>query len=113
MSNKRLEEIYSQIPEMECIEGCTDCCGPVTFSNQELLNISDRRYFMDDESCPYSRSGCCEIHSKRPFMCRLFGTVDDDRIRCPHGCRPKTMLSPEKAKELIKKYKKYIRRGLI
>src|SRR5258708_28093736 len=30
-----LRELYAQIPTFKCIEGCTDCCGPVAASREE------------------------------------------------------------------------------
>ena len=30
------QRLYAAIPPFECIEGCTDCCGPVPWSAWEL-----------------------------------------------------------------------------
>ncbi len=36
MSEKtKLKKLYSKIPEFKCVEGCTDCCGPVPLSEYE------------------------------------------------------------------------------
>lgn len=32
---RELKRLYSRIPIFKCIEGCTDCCGPVPASREE------------------------------------------------------------------------------
>jgi uncharacterized protein len=32
---RELRRLYSRIPTFKCIEGCTDCCGPVPASREE------------------------------------------------------------------------------
>jgi uncharacterized protein len=32
---KELKRLYSKIPTFKCVEGCSDCCGPVPASRQE------------------------------------------------------------------------------
>lgn len=80
-----LQAIYNQIPQAICLEGCSECCGPVFPSLAELRNIRDWcsehhiefRNFLDiseDGSCPYlSQEKKCVIYPVRPFLCRLLG----------------------------------------
>jgi hypothetical protein len=39
MENNRdiILRLREQIPSFECVEGCHDCCGPVTTSSEEML----------------------------------------------------------------------------
>jgi hypothetical protein len=111
-----LAELYALIPAVDCIPGCTDCCGVIplplreeraAFGNVPLSNFNGTP-FSAYQHCPNADEGC-KIHDKRPFMCRLFGTVSRDHPRavgqaagmcCPHGRQPKKPLSPERAKQL-------------
>jgi len=94
------------IPTFACIEGCTDCCGPVPFSNAERAAVEARYSIMSWEkidgmnfltgalqtgTCPFAQSGC-QAYDLRPIICRLYGAVDHPRMRCPHGCGPETKM---------------------
>ena len=98
-----LNEIYKQIPKFECIEGCHDCCGPTIFSKTEWDAIEDKR-MATDITCPYASDKGCDIYNQRPLICRMFGAVDDPRLKCPHGCRPKKLMKKKKAHEIINQY---------
>ncbi|HLA03166.1 MAG TPA: hypothetical protein VJ019_10440 [Aestuariivirga sp.] len=98
--DKELLEIYQEIPAFHCKPGCTRCCGIVPWSGIEWRRIADKRA-ATGIACPYVRQGRCEIYDLRPIICRLFGAVDDGRIRCPEGCGPTFPLSQERAKWLI------------
>lgn len=40
-------------------------------------------------NCPYlTKEKLCGIYENRPLLCRLWGLVDEPRMRCPHGCKP-------------------------
>lgn len=112
-----LAELYALVPAVDCIPGCTDCCGviplPVASEREAFGAVAVDSYngtlFSTAEHCPNADEGC-RIHDKRPFMCRIFGTVDGDHprideakartIACPHGRKPKRPLSPERARQL-------------
>jgi hypothetical protein len=59
-------------------------------------------------TCPYvvEHGGGCAIYDNRPFLCRLFGTVES--MPCPHGAGPEEMLSREDERELMKSYHRLI-----
>lgn len=99
-------QLYAKIPEFRCIEGCTDCCGPVPWSEHELRAaglpaIPPER---PDKVCQFSLRGRCDIHDRRPLMCRLYGTVED--LRCPHGRGPLKLLSVEEGHGIVRRYKR-------
>lgn len=112
--------LYAKIPTVDCIPGCTDCCGVIP-----LALIAERRNFGKPGemiykgghwmtrklSCVHSKAGNCGIHDKRPFMCRLFGTVDPQEadegskwIVCPHGRKPAVPLTGDQARALTAEY---------
>jgi hypothetical protein len=97
------EALYARIPSFECRKGCTDCCGPVPFSRWEAERIQDRRV-ATSITCPYAVGGRCEIYEERPLLCRLFGAVDDVRLKCPHGCGPEKKLSVAEAEGIMREY---------
>lgn len=114
-----LEKLYTRIPAVDCIPGCTDCCGVIPFGTQEEAAAFGpfplKRTHMGIVSmaldCPNSRAGNCRIHDKRPFVCRLFGTVDitavgssESRMVCPHGRKPVKPLTQQQASDLTREY---------
>jgi hypothetical protein len=113
-----LAELYALVPDVDCIPGCTDCCGviplPLRVEREAFglhaLEKTGSTPFSAQVPCPNSSvDEGCKIHDKRPFMCRLFGTVSGTHPRavgaisqmcCPHGRQPKKPISPERAKQL-------------
>lgn len=107
----QLKALYAQVPPVEgCIPGCTDCCGPVPFSRIEWESIRHKQ-LSSLMKCGFACDLGCKIYPQRPFLCRLFGAVDDDRLRCPHGARAQEPLSVEMAQELSRIYGELMRGG--
>lgn len=100
------QQLYKKIPRFECIEGCTDCCGPVPWSDYELkqARLSAPPPERPDKTCDFAKEGGCAIHAARPLMCRLFGAVED--LRCPHGRGPLKLLTVEVGHEIVRRYKR-------
>lgn len=99
------ERLYKRIPTFTCEPGCTDCCGPVPFSKWEWERIKDKRKGdIKTLTCPYAVGGRCEIYEQRPLICRLFGAVDVETLRCPHGCGPERKLTKAEADEIMEEY---------
>ena len=122
----RLQALYDEIPSFECIPGCTDCCGPTPWAPSEREPVEPAATIRGGAfertstgtllfsqsadaclTCPFANNGC-DIHSHRPFMCRLFGAADDPKLRCPHGCGPEKPLSAKQAAELTRQYQAII-----
>ena len=99
----RLQELYQKIPAMECKPGCFDCCNYIQWMPEEWERLDDPRQ-PDAGYCPYASEKGCAVHSHRPFLCRIYGTVNDPRLQCPHGCRPAALLSREQGFALISEY---------
>lgn len=72
---------------MNCIPGCTDCCGRTPWSQAEFDKIPDNKvleFYKLSYACPYCAvNEGCTVHEIRPFTCRIFGVVNG--IDCPHG----------------------------
>ena len=107
MSSDNLQELYSQIPEFDCVPGCTDCCGPWGCSKQEWETIiaRDKREGKGLD-CPYICEKGCSIHDIRPLVCRMFGVVE--AMQCPHGQGPETLLTVEKELEIKDAYQEFM-----
>ena len=118
LRKKLHEELYGQIPQMACESACSDCCCLVRFSRYEVAQIDTVRIICavfkrfrqaTTQKCPYvTQENRCSIYQVRPFVCRLFGTADHERLRCPKGLRPEKMLSAEEAERLINRFVKII-----
>ena len=54
--------------------------------------------------CIFATDDGCSVYDKRPMMCRLFGTVDDDLLRCPHGIRSDRTLGKYEGHQLRDDY---------
>jgi Fe-S-cluster containining protein len=52
--------------------------------------------------CPMlSVNGRCTVYSVRPFICRLWGTIET--LACPEGCQPERWLSRTEAQEIFER----------
>ena len=74
---RRLNEFFKIIPQIECPKGCTKCCGPVEVSTTEAvrMGMGDRNCTHYDKNfdCEFKVNGGCSIYKNRPFVCRFFG----------------------------------------
>lgn len=90
-----------KIPFFECKQLCQESCGLVVWTEAEEIVIAawmekkgmEKRVGVmkgpNAGVCPYLEEGLCSIHEIRPIICRLYGIVkDDEKMVCPHGCRP-------------------------
>ena len=127
-----LEALYSEIPTFTCREGCTDCCGSMPFVSGIEWDLVPEKRQHDELRCPYLNggqemvkikktsavgiteaggsfkvsNGKCEIYEHRPFICRLFGSVEG--FQCIHGYGPENPLSVEQGRDLRKRYFTFI-----
>ena len=120
----KIEEIYSSIPEISCVEDCGKCCGLISMSELEdrrvrrfleenhlevqfyndpldvtyvkALHGENRCYFLDKRQR-------CLVYPVRPIICRLYGVAEN--MRCPYT-RPGEYLTESEAINLIKEVKK-------
>ncbi|MFH1102096.1 MAG: YkgJ family cysteine cluster protein [Methanobacteriota archaeon] len=84
----RLQQIYAQIPDCECVH-CHQCCGPIAWFKPEELLIRDflnkqgmeyvvwttEEFTQHNNRCPYLKQDRCSIYPVRPIVCRLQGII--------------------------------------
>jgi hypothetical protein len=90
--------LREHIPAFECVEGCHDCCGPVTTSSEEMSRLpvkteAEHEVALADMSCVHLGPNGCTVYDERPLICRLFGTTP--RMPCPNDRRPEEMIGSE------------------
>jgi len=101
-----LDELYQSIPSMKCKKGCSDCCGPVPFSDEEWEKVKDKpRQKNNSLKCEFLIDNKCSIYEDRPYICRIFATTKNvPELECPHECKPFFPLPAKRSEELTKKY---------
>lgn len=102
-----MDDLYQQIPIMKCVEGCSDCCGAVPFSDKEWEKVKDRPKRKEDGSlaCKFLINNKCSIYEDRPYICRIFGTTKGVKeLECPHGRKPLFPIPAERSESLTAKY---------
>lgn len=110
MANKaaRLAEIYAQIPSIPgCTGYCWRSCGPIdqlglmTPYEHTRLRDAPRIENAEPSDCTLlTPDRRCSVYERRPFICRLWGTVPS--MRCPRGCVPERWLTDEEGAALHK-----------
>jgi hypothetical protein len=102
----KLTSLYKKVPELKCIPGCFECCGPVPVCDEEarILKLSSNLTPTSfNHTCSYASSLGCKIYNDRPFLCRLFGVVE--KMKCPK-VKPDRVLTQKEEKKLMKIFKK-------
>ncbi len=130
---RRLRELYAKIPTFKCIEGCTDCCGPVPATREErrlnpeflptaadIIHVLQNGAASQEELKAAPRladwaygAGCLSC----PYEIAHGGcAIYDDRpflcriygttqnLPCPHGRAPEKMLSLGEERSLMHSY---------
>lgn len=109
---KLLEKLYGAVPAFKCVEGCTDCCGPVFTTKTEAeklgIEVGTLTNKPGEAKCRFAGESGCSVHNDRPLMCRIFGATDIDELVCPHGRKPGKTLKKGQTIELISKYKVFV-----
>lgn len=110
----QLKRWQKQIPAMKCSPGCHACCEGYapSMTKAEWYEIKHPGKFSRGktiETCPFLGASGCEIYSRRPLICRLFGTVEADQLNafnafCPSGETPARPLSLRQALKIQTEY---------
>ena len=105
--------LYDRLPGMECIPGCTDCCGRAPWSQIEFdrLTEEEKSHYADlTYSCPYCDSNTgCRVYDRRPLVCRYFGVVSG--ADCPNGRKCDNPLDLMEGVKLMLKYRNEFFKG--
>ena len=87
---RELDELYAQLPAIDCKGKCQSACGPIGMTYVELQRIVKRTgqepWIDQNLTCSLLRHGMCSVYAIRPTVCRLWGVVD--ALACPWGCKP-------------------------
>lgn len=102
-----LDELYSQLPNLECKGRCFNSCTTIAASELERRRViaaggsigppmTPERYRQAKTAgsparCPsLGPLNNCTVYAVRPFICRAFGMARD--LRCEYGCVPDKIL---------------------
>lgn len=101
---RKIDEIYRQLPTIQCQGKCSESCGPILMSDAEEKRIVDavghEPDFGPDLKCNLLQCNRCSVYEIRPLICRLWGLVK--AMRCPFGCVPDRWLPEEESRRLLK-----------
>lgn len=93
------EKIYKKIPASKCKDGCFECCiNMIQFHPDEEKNMGGYNY---NDKCPHLINGKCNIYTKRPFVCRIYGSSE---ILACKECIPDKVLSKDETMALFHEY---------
>ncbi len=106
-----LDEIYAQLPTIDCRGLCWDSCGPLDLPQVEQQRIEKEAGVVIDRSswihdgpriCPaLGMLHTCTVYDIRPLICRIWGMTK--RLPCTYGCVPSRYLSEEETYSLLAK----------
>lgn len=109
---KFLNKLYKEIPTFTCIEGCTDCCGPVFTTKTEAaklgIQVGSLTNLPGNPKCQFAGESGCTVHDKRPLMCRVMGATTMESLQCPHGKGPLKKMKDQQTVQLISRYKTFV-----
>lgn len=111
MSLIQIQKQYERIPSFTCKEECNDCCGPVPFTTEEwaILTPEEQAKPLVSTRCQFASKNGCTIYDRRPLLCRLYGTVAEPKMTCPHGCGPEKKLTAWQGQTIMRYYLKHER----
>jgi Putative zinc- or iron-chelating domain len=108
-----LEDVYRQVPPVQCRGLCLESCGPISMSRHEEAKLLARGVKIppmaeamaalergEDYYCPALRAGRCSVYDDRPTICRLWGATES--MPCPHGCTPDNRLTQAESHRILR-----------
>lgn len=121
-----LQEIYAQIPNVDCKGLCWNACAAILVGPYELLRLQTAAGLgletleLEDAPpgsvlltnaakdlvapCPLLVAGRCSVYETRPIICRVFGVAEG--LPCPHGCTPAKMMTDDQVMQLVRRVNK-------
>jgi len=97
---EQLEQLYAELPVVECQGHCWNSCGPIAMSEFERERIRQRGVEIDEFTRDSGRAWAagaplycaaltkdhrCSVYEVRPLICRAWGVGRAD-MACRHGC---------------------------
>ena len=81
-----LEYLYSKIPKTICKKKCSACCSPVMLLPEEAINLGIEGATSTgqnkDLKCSLLKDNKCSKYINRPFICRIFGSMQGGPYSC-------------------------------
>lgn len=115
-TDRRVRRLYADIPPVECISGCHQCCGSAPWAPIEFKRVRAVVKARElpttaipgavvvgavGQDCPFLTCEGCGVYKDRPAVCRLFGAVDHAILRCPAGVVAAKPLSRLESSKII------------
>lgn len=101
---KALEDLYAELPTIDCIGLCADNCTAIWMTRVEWDRVRKRMKGPLEPRgwvCPALRKGRCTVHIARPMVCRLWGATEFSP--CKHGCKPSRVLTNEEEQDYMRR----------
>ena len=110
MTERRIAELWAEVPTIACKGRCPSSCGPIDASRAERRILREHGIRLralplldvacgEVRTCPALVDGRCSVYAVRPLICRLWGVVES--MPCPWGCKPERYLSDAQARALL------------
>jgi len=107
-ADRQLEELYAQLPSVDCQRHCNVGCTGITMSQAEWRRMTKaagselRMGPPPTYRCSVlTEDGACGQYEARPMICRLFGVVEG--LLCPWGCKPERVLTTQEGFAFLRK----------
>ena len=101
---EQLDELYAELPKIDCRGLCAESCGPVPMGRvewQRVCRAGGEREGRPDLVCPYLENERCSVYEVRPLLCQLWGVVET--MPCLWGCKPDRYLTREEGSEFVRR----------
>ena len=100
-----LETLYAALPSMACPGRCEQSCGVIVMTRLEWIRIRRKLGYAPKGKpslvCPLLKKGRCSVYALRPLICRLYGMLQDQKMRCGYGCAAERFLTEEESNALL------------
>lgn len=111
MKCKTVQDIYAQVPDLDCQGKCQEVCGVIPIYPAEEKNLQAHGLavprFDENLTCTALKNGKCSIYQDRPLICRIWGNTP--KMPCPWGCKPKRFLTEKQSISLFAMMRKLSR----
>jgi hypothetical protein len=108
---QKLQRLYAKLPFLKCQQKCQASCGPIMLGKAEMDTIiasTGQTPVCEAKNmqCGLLKGGQCSVYPIRPMICRLWGMVDNPKMRCPYGCKPERWLTDRESFKFLDEARK-------
>ena len=102
MDESIIQKLRARIPDVDCEDGCCDCCTPFLWSEWKTIESLNRSLAQELTCKHLDLIHCkCLIYDRRPLICRIFGASEDPAFHCPRGRMAENPLGADETKEML------------